>query len=78
MFALAEGTVGDALQQARVVFEGADHGAPELMAPDALRDLKASRVRGHQSQPADLSDQTKARREHSVEATAWTFRNIWP
>lgn len=55
---------------ARQLVFGAEMGGPVLMVPDALRDLKASRLRDHQHQPADVSDRTRARREHSVEATA--------
>jgi hypothetical protein len=51
---------------ARQLVFGPDDRAPELMAPDALRDLKASRVRGHQPQPANLGP---LHEEHLAEAT---------
>jgi hypothetical protein len=58
---------------ARQLVFGPDDRAPELMAPDALRDLKASRARGHQPQPANPGD---LHEEHSAEATIYTFGNI--
>ena len=55
---------------ARELVFGTNHGAPELKAPDALRDLEASRVRGLQDPPGDLSSLSEIRREHLPEATA--------
>ena len=51
---------------ARQLVFGAADAAPRLMAPDALRDLEASHVRGHQPLSPDM---TEARQELSVEAT---------
>ena len=55
---------------ARQLVFGAADGAQGLVAPDALRDLKASRAMGHQPEPEDPTDETTTHREHSVEATA--------
>ena len=41
-----------------------------LMAPDAPRDVEASRVRGHQDSSADQSSPTEIRRKDSSAATA--------
>ena len=49
---------------------GTNHGAPILMAPDAPRDVEASRVRGHQDSSADQSSPTEIRRKDSSAATA--------
>jgi hypothetical protein len=56
-------------EMARQLVFGADSGAPGLVAPDPLRDLKASRVRGHQSQPEDQANKSEEHRELSAEAT---------
>ena len=49
---------------------GTNHGAPNLMAPATLRDVEASRVRGHPDRSVDPASPDAIRREHLVEATA--------
>jgi len=56
-------------EAARTLVFGVADGTPALMAPDALRDLKAPRVGGHQPQPGDQTDLATTHREHPVEAT---------
>lgn len=53
----------------RLVF-GTTDGATRLMAPDALRDVGAARVVGHQPHHSDATNPAILRREHSPEATA--------
>lgn len=55
---------------ARELVLGINQSAPDLKAPDALRDLEASRVRGLQDPPMDPSAPREIRREHLPEATA--------
>ena len=55
---------------ARELVFGINQGAPDLKAPNALRDLEASRVRGLQDPALDLSSSREILREHSPEATA--------
>ncbi len=54
---------------ARELVFGTNHDAPILMAPDALRDIEASRDRGHQETTVDPAWPNEIHREHLPEAT---------
>lgn len=49
---------------------GTNHGIPDPMAPDALRDVEAARVRGHRHPTVESPPQNEIREEHLAEATA--------
>ncbi len=53
---------------ARELVFGANLGAPGVMVPDALRDMKASRVGDHQDHLRFPASPNKIRQEHSAEA----------
>ena len=46
-----------------------NHGTSRLLAPDALRDIEASRIRGKQARPTSPASLNEIRRDHSGEAT---------
>ena len=56
--------------RARELVFGPHHGAPGPMAPAALRDVEASRARGHPDRSVDQASPDAIRREHLAEATA--------
>ena len=55
---------------ARELVFGADHGAADMMAPDALRDVEASSAGGHQGRTKDLPLGNGLGEEHLAEAIA--------
>lgn len=64
--------------RARELVFGPSSVAPSLMAPAALRDVRAARVRDHQDPPEDIPSPNETRREHLPEATDKYPRNILP
>ena len=54
---------------ARELVFGTSHGASDLIAPDAVRDVTASRG-GDQNPTVVLASPNESNREHLVEATA--------
>ena len=55
---------------ARELVFGTSHGASDLIAPDAVRDVRASRAGGDQNPTVVLAPPNESNREHLVEATA--------
>jgi hypothetical protein len=62
--------------RARELVFGTNHGIPDPMSPDALRNVEVAHVRGRRDPTVELPPQNEIREEHLAEATTRSLRNI--